>query len=79
MADVINIVSKRSYKVELEGELRLSEFNLFHSINDDGQKRIEEKLFLTLIWKITKYWLFLVRNELLFEGIKSNKYFGPIL
>ena len=55
MADVINIVSKRSYKVELEGELRLSEFNLFHSINDDGQKRIEEKLFLTLIWKITKY------------------------
>ena len=49
MADVINIVSNRSYKVynfflkvELEGELRLSEFNLFHSINDDGQKRIEE-------------------------------------
>ena len=51
MADVINIVSKRSYKVynfflkvELEGELRLSEFNLFHSINDDGQKRIEEEV-----------------------------------
>ena len=51
MADVINIVSNRSYKVynfflkvELEGELRLSEFNLFHSINDDGQKRTEEKV-----------------------------------
>ena len=51
MADVVNIVSNRSYKVynfflkvELEGELRLSEFNLFHSINDDGQKRIEEEV-----------------------------------
>ena len=32
------------FKVEYEGESRISEFNLFHSTNADGKKRIKEKI-----------------------------------
>ena len=62
-------------KVEYEGELRILESNLFHSTNADGKKK-SKKLFLTLHWEITKFWLLPVWYELLFEGIKSHKYFG---
>ena len=35
-------------KVEYEGELRISEFDLFHSTNADRKKELRKKLFLTL-------------------------------
>ena len=35
-------------KVEYEGELRISEFNLFQSIDAEGTKIRREKIFLTL-------------------------------
>ena len=63
-------------KVEYEGELRISESNLFHSTNADEKKKLRRKLFLTLNSAITKFWPFLVWYELLFEGLKWNKYFG---
>ena len=59
-----------SLKAEYKGELRISESNLFHSANADGKKRIN------LNWGIIKLRLFLVWYEVLFEGIKSYKYFG---
>ena len=64
------------WKVGYEGELRISESNLFHSTNADGKKGVGKKLFLILNWGITKFRLFLVWYEMLFEGIKSYKYFG---
>ena len=63
-------------KVEYKRELRISESNLFHSTNADGKKELRKKLFLILNWGITKFWQFLVWYEMLFEGIKSDKYFG---
>ena len=42
-------------KVEYEGELRISESNLFHSTNADEKKKLRKKLFLTLISAITKF------------------------
>ena len=63
-------------KVEYEGELRISESNLLHSTNADGKKEFRKKLFLFLNWGITKFRLFLVWYEMLFEGVKSYKYFG---
>ena len=63
-------------KVKYEGELQISEFNLFHSTKVDGEKELEKNLFLTLNLEITKFRLFLVCYELLFEVINSNKYFG---
>ena len=66
-------------KAEYEGELRISESNLLHSTNADEKNELRKKLFLTLNWEITKFWLFLVWYELLFEGIKSNKYLGTVL
>ena len=65
-----------SLKVEYEGELRISECNLFHSTNADGKKELRKKLFLILNWGVTKFQLFLVWYEMLFEGIKSYKYVG---
>ena len=35
-------------KVEYEGELRISESDLFHSTNADGKKKLRKKLSLTL-------------------------------
>ena len=65
-------------KVGYEGELQMSEYNLFHLTNADGKKKkkIRKKLFLILNWRITKFRLFLVWYEMLFKGIKSYKYFG---
>ena len=63
-------------KVKYEGELQISESNLFHSTKVDGEKELEKNLFLTLNLEITKFRLFLVCYELLFEVINSNKYFG---
>ena len=63
-------------KVEYKRELRISESNLFHSTNADGKKELRKKLFLILNWGITKFRQFLVWYEMLFEGIKSDKYFG---
>ena len=65
-------------KVGYEGELQMSEYNLFHSTNTDEKKKkkIRKKLFLILNWRITKFRLFLVWYEMLFKGIKSYKYFG---
>ena len=36
-------------KVEYEGELRISQFNLFQSIDTEGKNIRREKIFLTLI------------------------------
>ena len=62
-------------KIEYEGELQISESNLFHSTNANGKKEIKKELFLILNWGITKFRLFVVWYEMLFEGIKSYKYF----
>ena len=35
-------------KVEYEAELRISESNLYHSTNADGNKELRKKLFLIL-------------------------------
>ena len=52
---------KISYlKVEYEAELRISESNLYHSTNADGNKELRKKLFLISNWGITKFWLFLL-------------------
>ena len=65
-----------SLKTEYEEELGISKLNLLHSTTADGKKELRRrKLFLALNWGMTKFWLF-VWYELLFEGIKSNKYFG---
>ena len=42
-------------KIEYEGELQISESNLFHSTNTDGKIEWRKKLFLTLNWGITKF------------------------
>ena len=42
-------------KTECEGELQISESNLFHSTNTDGKIELRKKLFLTLNWGITKF------------------------
>ena len=63
-------------KTEYEEELGISKLNLLHSTTADGKKELRRrKLFLALNWGMTKFWLF-VSYELLFEGIKSKKYFG---
>ena len=61
--------------VEYEGQLQISESDLFHSSNADEKKELKKKLCLSLNWEITKFCLFFVWYELLFEGIKLNKYF----
>ena len=63
-------------KVEHERELPISKPNSFHSTNADRKKELRKKLFFILNWGITKFRLFIVWYEMLFEGIKSSKYFG---
>ena len=58
-------------KIKYKRKQPKSEYNLFDSTNADVKKEWK-KIFLTLDWRITKFWLFLVWYEL-FEGIKSNK------
>ena len=58
-------------KVKYEGELWISESILFHTTNADEKKELTKKLFLILNWTITKFRLFLVLHEMLFEGINS--------
>ena len=64
-----------SLKGEYEGELRISESNLFHSTNADVNNELSKKLFLILNCGISKFRLFLVWYEILFEGINSYYYF----
>ena len=52
---VIFIIIIFLLKVEYEGELRISESNLFHSTNADEKKKLRKKLFLTLNSAITKF------------------------
>ena len=63
-------------KVECEEKLRISESNLFHPTNANQKKELKKELFLILNCEIAKFRLFLALHELLFEGIKSNQYFG---
>ena len=51
MADVKNIITTRSYKfqnlflkIKHEEELQISKSNTFHSITDDGKKRIKKEV-----------------------------------
>ena len=46
-----------------------------HLTNADGKEELRKKLFLVLNWGITKFGLFLVWYEMLFEVIKSYRYF----
>ena len=55
VADVTNIVTVRSnkiktilWKVQHEGELGISESNLFHSTNADGKKELRKKLYAVI-------------------------------
>ena len=83
MADVKNIITTRSYKFQnlfLKNKtwrrvtninIKLIPFNYWWW----KKKELRKKLFLTLNWGIPNLWLFLLWYVLLFEEIKSNKYF----
>ena len=52
-------------KTECEGELQISESNLFHSTNADGKKVLSKKLFLVLNLRIPSFNYFQVLTILI--------------